>query len=213
MDKRNLREVKVAYDKIAADYAQRSFEPDEEESAEHKILNLFLQQVQGKVCDMGCGPGHNVRYVHDLGMPVMGVDLSPGMIAEARQRNPDLEFLEASMYRLPIPNASWGAILALYSIIHIPRGEVISVLREFNRVLQPDGMLLLAFYVGEMTLTRLHWRNVPVQIRYTHFRPEEMEHYLAKAGFTARANLDLKGTDSSSASRYVLARKEPGEQR
>ena len=213
VDKRNLRAVKVAYDKICAEYARRSFQPDEEEPAEHQILNLFLKQVEEKVCDVGCGPGHNTCYVRDLGMSVMGVDLSAGMVAEARRRNPGIEFLQASMYHLPVGNASWGAILALHSIIHIPRGEVISVLQEFNRVLRPGGMLLLAFYLGEKTLTRLSWGNVSVEIRYTHFRPTEMEHNLTKAGFMSVANLDLKGFEGSAACRYVFARKEPVDER
>ena len=43
---------------------------------------------------MGCGPGHVARYLHDAGPSVFGLDLSPGMLEQARKRNPDILFRE-----------------------------------------------------------------------------------------------------------------------
>jgi SAM-dependent methyltransferase len=51
----------------------------------------------GEVCDMGCGPGHVSRYLHDAGATVSGLDLSPRMVEIARQLNPDLSFLLGNM--------------------------------------------------------------------------------------------------------------------
>lgn len=209
MDKRNLRAVQAGYDKIAADYAQGSFQRGEtaEQPVDQKVLDLLVARVEGVVCDLGCGPGHHARYLRDQGVQVVGVDLSPGMLAQARLRNPDIEFLQASMYRLPVANESWGAIAAMYSIIHIPRGETVRVLREIRRTLCSGGLLLLAFYVGQATIRSWRWKNIPVSMTYTHFRSGEMDRYLTKAGFALEGDLEIQGDPGSAMTRYVFARK------
>jgi len=207
MDKRNLRAVRAGYDKISEEYARRSFQATPDERVDHLILDLLLTHVEGVVCDLGCGPGHNARYMRDRGAQVVGVDLSAGMLEQARRRNPDIDFLEANMYRLPVEAGTWGAVVALYSIIHIPRAEVVRVLREIWRVLQPGGLLLLAFYIGEATICTKRWWDVPVSVKYTHFRAVEMEKYLTLAGFHVEGNLALAGTQGQADCRYVFARK------
>ncbi len=46
------------------------------------------------------------------------------------------------MTKLEAQDASWAGIVAFYSIIHIPRSEVVAVLSEWRRVLRPGGALV-----------------------------------------------------------------------
>ena len=39
--------------------------------------------------EVGCGPGHVTAYLAEAGADATGLDLSPGMVAEARRRFPD----------------------------------------------------------------------------------------------------------------------------
>ena len=48
-------------------------------------------------CDMGCGPGHVARYLHERGVPVCGVDLSPELVKLARRLTPDIPFEQGDM--------------------------------------------------------------------------------------------------------------------
>src|SRR5262249_58992534 len=102
----------------------------------------------------GCGPGHVARYLHERGVPVQGIDLSPAMIAHARRLNPGIAFTQGNMLALDVGDAVWGGIVAFYSLIHIPRADLSTVLRELKRVLRPGGVLLLAF----------HRRDAPIHL-------------------------------------------------
>src|SRR5262245_16325714 len=72
----------------------------------------------------GCGPGQVAAYLHAQGVPVFGIDLSPRMVALARQAHPDLRFSEGSRTALDLPDGSVGGIVACYSIIHLPTEQL-----------------------------------------------------------------------------------------
>src|SRR3954468_12619307 len=59
-------------------------------------LTLFAELVQGAgggpVADVGCGPGYVTGYLHEAGVDVFGIDLSPEMVAIARRDYPGLRF-------------------------------------------------------------------------------------------------------------------------
>ncbi|MGH2585984.1 MAG: class I SAM-dependent methyltransferase [Dehalococcoidia bacterium] len=145
----------------------------------------FAERVRGlgPVCDLGCGPAQVARYLHERGIPVLGVDASAGMVAEARRLNPSLDIRQGDMRALDVPDDAWGGIVAFYSLIHIPRDEMVVVLRELRRVLQPGGWLTLAFHLGDETIHLDEWFDTAVDLDFTFFRREEMEGYLREAGF------------------------------
>jgi SAM-dependent methyltransferase len=75
---------------------------------DRELLNRFAAEVvgRGEVCDMGCGPGHVARYLRDAGTTVFGLDLSPRMLEEARQFNPDIYFREGNMMALDLQDGT-----------------------------------------------------------------------------------------------------------
>ena len=87
------------------------------------------------------------------------------------------------MLPLDLPDASLAAIVCFYAIIHLKREDVTRALREMNRVLQPSGLLLIAFHGGEGELHRDQWYEKPVSIDVTLFQNDEMSGYLEASGF------------------------------
>ena len=174
-----------SYDVMADEFARRFMDEYDHKPMDREVLDHFAQRVaeKGKVCDLGCGPGQLVRYLHERGADVLGVDLSPAMVEEARRANPDIEFTQGDMRALDIPDDSLAGIAAFYCIIHIARDDVTGVLRELKRVLQPGGLLLLAFQLGDQVVHRDEWWGRPVSIDFTFFASEEMAGYLRDAGF------------------------------
>ena len=180
----HTRSVAASYDRVAALYVEHIYDELEGKPADRDVLNRFATVMRGRgvVCDLGCGPGQVGRYLHDRGVTVIGVDLSPGMLAEARRLNPDIEYRQGNMLALDVPDESWAGIVAFYSVIHVSRPDVVRALREMARVLTLDGALLLTFHVGDEEWHETDSWGEPVDLTYWFFTAEEMAGYLREAG-------------------------------
>ena len=185
-----IGEVQSSYNRVAEEYARRIFGELEHKPFDCQLLDRFAARVQkvGPACDLGCGPGHVTRYLHERGVQVIGVDLSPVMVELARRLNPGVEFRQGNMLSLDIDEGAWGGIAAFYSIIHIPRTDVFAALAEMNRVLRPGGLLLLSFHVGDETVHLDEWWGHPVSVDFRFFRSEEMADTLRSGGIRDRGD-------------------------
>src|SRR4029079_4409150 len=142
--------TQASYDSVADEYTRRIANELEHKPFDRDLLDRFAREGAGRgpVCDLGCGPGHVTRYLHERGVDVFGLDLSPAMVAEAQRLNPGIGFHQGDMRALDAADGKWGGAAAMYSLIHIPRAQVPGVLREVRRVLKPNGLFLLSFHVG-----------------------------------------------------------------
>ncbi len=95
-------DLQTSYDRVAEDYAEHFRDEMGEKPFDRKMLDWLAEKVGdlGVICDMGCGPGQAARYLHDRGVEVCGVDLSPGMVERARSLNPDIPFRQGDMLAL-----------------------------------------------------------------------------------------------------------------
>jgi ubiquinone/menaquinone biosynthesis C-methylase UbiE len=178
--------IRESYDRLAEEYARRIFDELQHKPLDRELLNRFAKQTGGKgdVCDMGCGPGHVARYLRDAGASVFGLDLSPGMLEQARKLNPDISFREGNMMSLVIPDGTLAGVAAFYTIVNIPRKSLQVVFREIRRVLQPDGLLLLAFHTGDEVLHEDELWGKKIFLDFLLFPPSEIKLDLEAAGFT-----------------------------
>jgi SAM-dependent methyltransferase len=185
MDDQNTSDVETSYNRIADEYVRRVYDELQHKPLDRDLLDRFAASVQGVglVCDMGCGPGHVARYLHEHGAQVCGIDLSPEMVERARRSNQGIEFRQGDMLALDAADGAWAGIVAFYSIIHIPRGDVVRALRELRRVLRPGGLLLLAFHIGDDIIHLDEWWGHKVCVDFYFFRSDEMASYLKLAGF------------------------------
>src|SRR5712692_6173024 len=204
--------LRESYNQVAEEYVARIYHELEYKPLDRELLDRFATGVRGlgPACDMGCGPGHIAQYLHNRGADVLGIDLSPGMVEQARQLNPDIEFREGNMASLDVDDEVWGGIAAFYSIIHIPREKVTHVLQEFKRVLRPNGLLLLAFHQGQEINHIDEWWGKKVSLDFIFFQRAEMEGYLAAAGFELEESIErlpYEGVEVQTQRVYIFARK------
>lgn len=189
-------EVRAAYDAIAEDYAATFPSTEPELPVDLAMLDHLVGRVVAgggaHVLDAGCGTGRIARYLVDRGLSVVGVDLSPGMLAMARRDHPDLELHEGSHTALPLADGSVDGVVFWYSLIHLSDEELPVALAEAVRVLRPGGHVLLAFQKGEGTYdvgAGLRERGHDVSLVRWHRGPKQVLDALADAGFVKEARL------------------------
>lgn len=177
------------YDRVARPYGEQFFHELDRKPFDRELLDRFAarRRGRGRVCDVGCGPGHVGRYLADRGVDAFGLDLSSAMVALARELNPAMTFAQGDMRALPLSDASLAGIVAFYSLIHLERGAAVGVLTELTRVLMPGGLLLLAFHGGEGEVHTDDWFGRGVSIDATLYQPSEMANYLKGAGLVVEA--------------------------
>ena len=186
MPEQKTIDVRATYDRIAEEYARRIYDELRNKPFDRGLLDRFAESVRGTgmTCDLGCGPGHVTRYLHERGLEVSGVDLSPRMIEVARRLNPGIAFHIGDMRALAVQDNVWTGIAAFYSIVNLPPADVVKATQEMARVLAPEGRLLMAFHIGEDDLhTEDDLWGLGVTLQVTLFRVSTIEGYLRAAGF------------------------------
>jgi SAM-dependent methyltransferase len=208
-----LADTRTSYNTVADSYSDFTREALAKEPYLLAALALFADLVHavggGPVADMGCGPGHVTAHLNKLGVDAFGIDLSPAMIDLARRDHPDLRFEVGSMTDLHLANASIAALLAFWSLIHIPDDAMPTVFGQFHRVLRPGGPILLGFYVGdESRLKTQGYGGHPMRV-YVHRRqPDHVAAWLHDAGFTVNAQM-LFDLDQSVPGAILIAYRRP----
>jgi len=127
------------YDQNAEQYTQACENmslPDEIE----KFVDSLPKNA--KVLDAGCGGGRDASLLKKRGVGVTGIDLSSGLIKVAKEKHPDIDFVEGNFLRLPFEDKSFDGIWNHASLLHLETvDEVKTALGEFERVLKNGGIL------------------------------------------------------------------------
>jgi SAM-dependent methyltransferase len=155
-----------SYDTVALTYADRLRDELDGKPLDRALLTALLEQRPAgtPVGDLGCGPGHVTGWLAAHGATAVGVDLSPGMIEVARREQPGAEFRVGDLLSLPAADGEFGAVIALYSVIHLGPGELPGALAEMYRVLRPGGLALLAFHAGAEVRHLTDWLGHAVEV-------------------------------------------------
>ena len=138
--------VREAYSYMSEQYIALFKGDSQADVDDAALVREHLVGLDGRVLDLGCGPGQWSAYLHSFGADVTGVDLVPEFIDHAQTNFPGPEFRLGSMTDLNLPDHSVAGILSWYSTIHLPPPELDGVLTEFRRMLAPSGKLVIGFF-------------------------------------------------------------------
>jgi ubiquinone/menaquinone biosynthesis C-methylase UbiE len=175
--------LRASYDRVAAAYGEHFGDELSGKPFDRALLDELAARAHGLVCDLGCGPGHVAHYLHQRGAHVLGVDISSGMIDEARRRYPQLHFEAGDMRSLSHDDHRFGAVVAMYSLIHFNESELSAALREIHRVLVPGGVLLASFHRGRASRHVDELLGQRVDLDFYFFEPDQIRRALTGAGF------------------------------
>lgn len=207
-----LDTTREGYDLTATEYAERFHHHLQDRPLDRAMLTGFagLAGPDAIIADVGCGTGATSRMLSDIGMDVVGIDLSPNMIATARRLNPGLHFQVGSMTSLDFEDGLFDGICAWYSVIHIPDELLPRVFSEFHRVLRPDGVALVAFQVGDQPRTFKEMFGEQVSLTFYRRQPDTVALLLDEAGLEPYAGLVREPNDDgfeSTPHAYLIARR------
>jgi len=107
--------------------------------ARHLPLRPHLE-----VLDLATGTGDQIGALLGSGGSIrraVGIDVADEMLALARQKFPEVEFLHADAQSLPFAEKSFDAVTISFGIRNVP--EPVRALREMHRVLKPRGRALV----------------------------------------------------------------------
>jgi ubiquinone/menaquinone biosynthesis C-methylase UbiE len=135
------------------------------------------------------------------------------MIEQARKLSPDICFRQGNMMALDLATGKLAGVVAFYAIVDIPKESLPLVFGQTERVLQPGGLLLLAFHTGNETLHPPELWGRPVSMDWFFFPAVEIRRCLEGAGFAVEEIIEREPyatkVEHQSRRAYIFARK-PG---
>lgn len=110
------------------------------------IRPLLFQGLSGRLLDAGVGTGRNFPF-YPHGSDVVGIDLSPAMLARAERRRgtaaASVQLQQMDVTRLTFPNGSFDGAVATFLFCALPDNLQVPALKELGRVVKPSGSIRL----------------------------------------------------------------------
>jgi ubiquinone/menaquinone biosynthesis C-methylase UbiE len=114
----------------------------------HGMHNLHM-------LDVGCGVGELHPFVRGTFGRLCGADVSAASVAQARIRNPEVQYETYVGETLPYDSATFDLSIAICVLHHVPPSQWVGFLREMRRVVRPGGLVCLIEHNPFNPLTRL----------------------------------------------------------
>lgn len=187
-----INQTRAAYDQIAARFASANAEmPPELIAAAARFLNYL--DTGARILDLGCGAGRDMAWLEARGATsVVGVDLSAGMLAQARcQARGGL--VQMDMRRLAFLSGCFQGVWCDASFLHLSKSEAPGALVEIRRVLATDGVLFLSVQAGSGETWEQQSYGELAPRFFARYRPEEMMTLLKDGGFALLEHMSDPG--------------------
>lgn len=169
-----------SYNAIAEQWEQHRTQLSPREA---EILPMVAEGLapHSTLLDLGCGTGQPVAtFFANAGLHIVGVDQSAAMLARAKQRLPDHEWLLGTIEDFP-PIERVGAVIAWDSLFHIPRERHAGILQRVRSTLRTGGRFALT--VGGSEHPAFTDAMFGHSFFYDSFPPEQVRALLEDAGF------------------------------
>jgi len=202
MDKKRI--VREGYDKVAEKYLKKRLGSFVKMDLVVEFSSMI--ELDGRILDAGCGAGLPfTKYLSDY-FKVIGIDISEKQIELAKKNVPNTQFLVEDMTELDFPDNFFDGILAIRSIVHVPREEHYGIFRNFYRMLKPNGFVLLSLH-NEDHPEIFNPNFFEVKMFWSGFDKETNLKMLSEIGFEITWSKLFSESLSNSKHLFVLIRK------
>lgn len=140
------------------------------------------------VIELGAGTGQLAQHLRAQGFEVLATDLSPDSVAAMRRRGLAADVVDFSA--LPYNDATFDAVLAMNSLLHVPKDRLDDVMAGIRRILRDGGLAFVVVWGGRQLDGPIdgEWLEPP---RYFSLYSDEAFHDLAFAGFETLRSVAL----------------------
>jgi len=175
------RDVRAGYDAIAETYLSSR----DTEGPERDLVERFATTLSGdsRVLDAGCGAGVPATAALAAEHEVVGLDAACEQLALAREHVPGAGLVQSDLSRLPFAAETFGGLVSLHAVIHVPRETHGAVFREFRRVLRPGGRLLVTVGTTAWEGRNPDWLDTGTEMFWSFHGRERSLELLREAGF------------------------------
>lgn len=122
------------------------------------LRGLVASRLNGmhglNLLDVGCGVGELHPYVRSMFDRICGTDVSEASIAQARLRNPEVQYQVYGGETLPYDDAVFNLSIAICVLHHVQPPRRVGLLREMRRVVRPGGLVCVIEHNPLNPLTR-----------------------------------------------------------
>ncbi|UTF54105.1 class I SAM-dependent methyltransferase [Natronosalvus rutilus] len=173
--------VRRSYDELAPVYAAKR----SDDGPGTRVLKRFLGSLEDpeRVLDAGCGQGTPVLSRLAETTTAVGLDFSREQLGLATANAPEAGHVQGDMTALPFERSAFDAVVAYWSLIHVPLDEHRAVIDDFARVLRPGGRLLLCEGTNAWTGENPDWLESGVEMAWEIAGAEATRDQLQEAGF------------------------------
>lgn len=180
-----LETTQKSYDSFSEQYAQTW--GANWQSEDKQWIDEFLAKLpkNAAVIDVGCGTGHILQYCAANGHQVTGVDVSEGMLSQAKLQVPQAKLVQMHADSLAFPNNSFDGLISRYVLQHLTQVDV--SIAEFYRVLKPGGYAYVVIHVSNTDSLDESWYTFPNdggKIKMNYHAPEDALNAVKSAGFS-----------------------------
>ena len=141
--KSNLRD----YYNQEAELRNAGEKPDWKISEQKAFIDLALQENKKRLLEIGAGTGHDSKYFMEHGFEVAAIDLSPEMVKKCKEKG--IDAYEMDFYNLSALNKKFDCIWAMNTLLHVPKSDLLQVLKSIDAALNEDGLFFMGVYGGE----------------------------------------------------------------
>lgn len=170
-----------SYDKVASAWV-----------AAHSGVNYWADELAifqrylpaGYVLEIGAGGGRDAELLDGAGYDYVGIDISGGLLEQARIRNPKLPFLEASIYDIK-SSILFDGFWCSATLLHLPKSRVEEALLSIHGAIRPKGVGFITIKegYGDMIPEKETIDGIEIVRHFSCYQEEEFGDHLKATGY------------------------------
>lgn len=168
-----------------------------------QLVDPYLNNTTLPILDLGCGTGLSGIAFREIATRLVGIDISPYMLLEARKKKIYDQLIEGDLLtQLPKLHANYGLVISVDTFVYF--GDLQPIFQQINRCLRPPACFAFSVESGDT-----HPYQLQSTGRYQHARDAVIQ-YALEAGFTLILEKLTYGREQSSlkvSTRLFLLRK------